>query len=335
VIEGVADRFLASSPRAEFSVAATLKGSASTDRLTVDFEKAPYGRWPKTGERRILCLVKGRDWLVSGSYELAGFHASILPPSEAAREKIRDWIGGWASMSPAETVNAYAGPVGESDTILFGELSNVREGAGDGFAAVGTFKVQRSLLGYGKQDLLVLVYFQEGAQPPRVGRYLLLLKGREAGDGFIVVDAVPQADAEGAVKRQILAALGSRTGTFTTVQATLAEWQAAWNARDLDRCILCYAKDSDFRKRYDAGGEARGELAAQIKQFPCRVELTIERTTKASTYAREGDGGASASMTAEATVLMTLSAPDWEDRRRTTMKFVFEDGEWLVFDEGF
>ncbi len=349
VIEATVERLCLPSPRAEVSVAATLKGSADPEQLTIDLAKAPLGRWPREGERKILCLARrGR-----GGYELANFHASILPSTRSTLKTIEGWLAKRGPAPPAP--NPYAEQVAASETMLTGLLDNVRAAPEERFAAVGTFEVKGSLLGYGAYRAPVIVYFpatEEKAELPQAGRCLLFLKGNRTDGGFTVIDAVRLTDAmlEAKVKKQSMAALGSRKGTFTTIQATLAEWQASWNARDIDRCIRCYSRKNRLRGQYDAGGEAARELAGQLKSFCGKIGLLIERIRVAPGRGRpdnvaapipgragevDGDERSRPLETADVTVEIALSARDLIERCRATMKFAREDGEWLIREEGF
>jgi hypothetical protein len=290
VIEGRVERLCLPSPRVEVSVATALKGSASSGQLTVDLAKAPLGRWPREGERSILCL----DGAASDGYGLSGFHASILPSTRSTLRTVRGWLAERKPTPPPP--NPYAGAVAASETILTGTLGNVRPCRGRGSAATGTFRVEGSVLGYSGYSAPIITCFpalrqaepssssvEPGAEGeadlPDPGRYLLFLKGNLKGNGFTVVDAVRLTDAAAEAKatRQSLAALrrAQGDGTFTTIQATLAEWQDSWNAGDLDRCIRCYSGRNPLRERYEAGGETREELAAQLGGFRGKVRLSI------------------------------------------------------------
>jgi hypothetical protein len=257
-----------------------------------------------------------------------------------------------------------------SETVLIGALGNVRPGGGEGVALVGRLRVEGSLLGYGAYSEPIMVRFPAAAgkaEGPGAGRYLLFLKGDPAGDGFTAIDAVRLTDAavEAKARTEGLAALGSRHGTLTTVQATLAEWEDSWNARDLDRCIRCYSGRTPLRARYEAGGKSREELAAQVASFRGKVGLSIRavrravapsprRAGRCAAKGRALGGGETegeegpppplpapraatrqAGETADVEVEVVLSAQDLVDHRRTTMKLVREGEEWLILDEGF
>jgi len=338
VIEGTVEKLCFPSPRAEVSVSATLKGSAASERVTVDLAKAALGRWPKPGQHAILCLARSN----SGNYELAGFHAGILPITEYARKSIAAWLVGTRPTAQKPSPAPYARQTEESETILTGELSDVRPAADERSAALGAFEVRASLLGYGGYRGPITVRFpaSEGrAEIPRAGRYLLFLKGSLMNGSFIAIDTVRLGDleVETKVSKHVSATLGSRKGVFTTIQATLAEWQDSWNARDIDRCMRCYSVWNLLRRQYEAGGEARLTLGHQLKRFSGKVRLIIERIKMAPARAGEGDSnrGRSPSEIADVTVQIALSSGDLLERRKATMKFTREGGEWLILREGF
>lgn len=383
VVEGAMRRFHGRSSLALFRVATSLKGKVEPKRdIVVDFEKAPYGTWPKRGERAVLCLSKGED---ERSYRLASYCASILPATAPVRSAIRKMAGTTAegdedafarteggaallrgdepgngseggtgnaldrplvrALPRVEFADEYADAVAESETVLTGTLTDIRPSR-EGFT--GMFRVEEAFVGYAGFKAPVRVAFvrpkreSRAAAPPSAGRYVLFLRGSERGDGFRVIPGAPSAVRvtdpvqEAKIKRAVIAlaevAAQGRIG-LTTVQATLAEWQDSWNARDLARCILCYSAGSTLRRRYEVGGERRSSLAEQIKGFLGRAELSIRRVERSGVFAfLPGEAGPE---TATVTVILTLSADNVRDRRTAKMKFVREGREWLILEEGF
>jgi len=339
-------RFMRPSARVLFRVTDTFKGKGKGDRIVVDLTKSPVGLWPKKGDKSILCLVKPRS---SKTYRLATYFASVLPPdnADAVRKAVArelpppvprpvDVVKPGPGVAPVDAAaRALAQQVAASDTILLGSLSDVRDaGAGEFFA---TFKVEDALLGYGGYGSPVTVRFRDKA--PEAGKHLLYLRGATRDGRFVVASTkwgvVPVADAaaEEKLKGSVRAAVGKRKAVFTTIQATIAEWQDAWNKRDLARCIRCYSRQSTLRKHYDGGEEGRKQLVQQVRNFPGTVELSLQRISLTRTF-----GGAARA--ADVTVLLKLvaSGPDSqarEDRKAATMSFVLEDGEWLILEEGF
>ncbi len=339
-------RFMRPSARVIFRVSDTLKGKGKGDKVVVDLTKSPVGLWPKKGDKSILCLANPRS---GKTYHLATYFASVLPPDSAdavrkavARElpppvpRSVDVVKPAPGVTPVDAAaRALAQQVAASDTILLGRLSDVRDaGAGEFFA---TFKVEDALLGYGGYGSPVTVRFRGKA--PEAGKHLLYLRGATKDGRFVVASpkwgVVPVADAaaEEKLKGSVRAAAGKRKAVLTTIQATIAEWQDAWNKRDLARCIRCYSRESTLRKHYEGGEEGRKQLVKQVRNFPGTVELSLQRIS----LTRTAGGAAKA---ADVTVLLKLvaSGPDTrarEDRKAATMGFVLEDGEWLILEEGF
>lgn len=328
-----------------FDVAGILKGDAAPSELVVDLEKAPVGLWPKRGEPRVLCLAPAGG----GVYELASYLQSIVPPEEA--EAVRSLVAAAADVArvavpDSETAKPPATPervpdrpqdaaaklmrrrIAETDTILVGTLSGIRA---EEKGTVGVFRVQESLLGYGGFTDPIAVRL-----PGRVteaGTYVLFLRGSLTDATLSVTSpewgAVRIADAaqEEKIKASVRAAAGGPRKALTTIHAALAEWQASWNARDLERCMKCYASRSALRREYEEGGEkGRAKLEEQMKSFPGKVALSLQRISLA---ARPG------ARAADVTVLLRLAADGLEDSRTATMQLVFEDGEWLILHEGF
>ena len=88
VLEAIAERRMFPASRMSFGTGIVLKGSAEEGPLIVDLQRAPVSRWPSKGERRILCLVREAD----GHYELASYHACILPVTRPVRSEVLKWI---------------------------------------------------------------------------------------------------------------------------------------------------------------------------------------------------------------------------------------------------
>jgi len=355
IVEAVAGGVLPQGPDIEVEVTSFIKGEAAGKRLAVRMAKAPHGRWPRKGESKILCLVAladdGPDAPAGdvgpaggGRYELATHHGSILPATDAARKAVRGWMQGKPPRRPTPAVarrgarpvrNPYLKPAAASDSVLVGTLADIGPEGRVGSGVVGSFKVDEALLGYGAFKAPISVRFgAAGADAaPQPGRCVLFVAGSRSGRGFIVVKHVRLRDeaAEAGIKHLVLEALGARRARLTTIQATLAEWQDAWNSRDAGRCILCYSRQSRLRKRYASGEAHRRGLQRQIDESAGTVAISIERIRVI--LAPTADGAREA---AEVDVVLELTprtgAPS---REPATMQFVSEAGEWLILREGF
>ena len=252
--------------------------------------------------------------------------------------------------------------------------------------AEGVFKVdaaaggtEGAILGYDGYQTPITVRFSPDRDTPRAGRYALFLRedrtGRTRGPGFDSIHevAISGVEAEAELRKELGREIGRQAGAassgqlrrpdraaagppgetgrgrLTTIQATLAEWQDAWNKRDLARCIKCYSVTNESRRLYEAGGEARKELAEQIKRFASTVMASPQRIRmigdaeggRLPVRVRTQTGVEAASSgqqhgpdRAEATVLIELTVLGIQDRRTTKMRFVREDGEWLILEEG-
>ena len=342
-------RVARSSPRPvlwAFQVTDMLKGDGGPAKLQVDLEKAPVGLWPRKGERAILCLT----WSKGGAYQLTSHFRSILPADEvqavrevvaAAATAVRDVSPATDTAKPGVTrvvtapVMKHTDPATEamkqriagSDTILVGVLSSVRPSGRD---SEGIFKVQESLLGYDGFAEPISVRIKRGS--PDAGRYVLFLQGSlteatfstASGEGAVrIADAAAEKKVKSAVRSALPRAKGK---VLTTIQATVAEWQSAWNARSLERCIRCYSSASDLKKTYDSGAEGRTKLEKQMAEFPAKVSLSLQSI---SLSPRPG------MRAADVKVMLKLTTSGVEDRRTATMQLVHEGGEWLILSEGF
>jgi hypothetical protein len=308
----------------KFRVTDLLKGAGGPSEIRVNLGKAPVGLWPRKGESTILCL----SWSKGGVYHLASYYRSILTPdmAQAVRAVVAaakaakaagtgsqgtdtTTSGGTSTASvtsvqpPSNSaVKLMKRRIAGADTILVGALSGVRPSRG---GVRGIFKVEESLLGYGGFVEPIRVRIKGSSRP--AGRYILFLRGSLSDATFSTLtrdDAV----------RIIDDAAGR------TIKG------AAWNARDLKRCIRCYSGASNLRMQYDSGEEGRKMLEQQLASFPGKVSLTLRRI---SLSPRPGVRAA------DATVLLKLTASGMEDRRTATMQLVHENGEWLVLNEGF
>jgi hypothetical protein len=236
---------------------------------------------------------------------------------------------------PKPEVNPSRRAIAASDSVVIGTLADVSPADAAGPSASASFTVEKALLGYGNFRAPITVRFpaRGGAEPPSPGRALLILSGSRSDGSFVALDAVPLPDAaaEEEARRLVSEALGPRRARLTTIQATLAEWQDAWNARDIGRCILCYGRASRLRRRYASGGGERRALQRQLRASPGTVAIEIDAIRLVLAPTSEG-----ASETAEVYVTLTLAARAGEERReRATMTFVREKGEWLILAEGF
>jgi len=363
IVEAVAGPVVPPGPDIEVEVTTFIKGEAAGKRLEVRMEKAPHGRWPREGESRILCLVAlaedGPDAPKAPSadtpagdvgpargarYELATHHGSILPATDAAREAVRGWMQGKpprrrhpavARRGTRPVRNPYLKPAAASDSVLVGTLADVGPEARAGSDVVGSFTVEEALLGYGAFKEPISVRFGAAGADATLqpGRYVLFVAGSRSGRGFVVVEHVRLSDeaAEAGTKHLIREAIGTRGARLTTIQATLAEWQDAWNSRDAARCILCYSRRSRLRKRCSSGEAHRRGLQRQIDESPGTVSISIEHIRVILAPTAEG-----AREAAEVDVALKLTPRTGDpSRERATMQFVSEAGEWLILREGF
>jgi len=345
VVEARGERFMFPAPRAEFTIATTLKGAAKATRIVVDLRRAPFCKWPREGEECILCLAEG----VEGDYELAGHHACVLPAIARFRSTIVGWV---RRQGPPKEPDPFMEAVEASDTILFGSLTGLSPSGKGGRGSSGMFKVEVALLGYsGFRDPILVVFPAkgQGLAPPVAGRQILFLKGMSGGGGaFQVIDSAPLGGdgRRETISRRILAALGPRKGLLTTVQATLAEYESSWNERDIDRLINCHSHGNRLRRMYDRDAGAREALVSQLNGFSGEIDLALLRVRMSGpapgVAPTSGDNapGPSPGPTdtdghgASAEVGIAISGLGFRERIVTRMDFVRESGEWLLADDG-
>jgi len=341
VIEATAERRFFPSSRVDFANGIVLKGSVDGSEFAVDFQRAPVSRWPSKGERRILCLVRKAD----SRYELASYHACVLPATRSVRSVVMKWI---RRCPPPKTPDPLTEATAASEAVFVGALTNVvascdRGSAGaDGF--IGTFSAEDVLLGYAGSREPFLVSFPtpdsgrdgpRGRSRPSAGWYLLFARSGATGKALVVVDAIPLIDtrAREEATRRARAALGSRKGRLTTIQATVAEYECSWNDRDIGRVIKCYSRRGSMRMQYVSSRDARQRLTRQLETFSGQIRLSLLRTRTPGTR-RAGQPPNAATADAEVAV-MICSSGGHGDRLLVTMELVHEDGEWLIVSDGF
>jgi hypothetical protein len=352
VVEASAKRYIEQSSRAEFSVGSILKGSIASESLLVDLSKAPIGRWPQEGKAAILCLIDGEE----EGYALASHHASIIPSTDATKGELGllmnppvdrlsvdpriDGALGTGGEEPRPSVedaasrNPYARLGRECDTVLVGSVSNMRELDDERFSARASFGVAEALLGYGAYAHPLDIYLppvQDGEPAPVAGWAVGFFTELPTGKGLLALKLVRLLggqEGEG-LKKLAREAIGERGGEFTTVGVTLSAWAAAWNKQDLDACVRCYSMNSLLRTKYDRGGPSRDELARQLRAFPGTVRVTL--------HAIDVAGGADQRLApgARADVSTTVEIAAWGEtnRKQAAMKFIRENGEWLILEE--
>ena len=343
VVEVQTTRFLRPSSYAEVKIISDLMGASTADKISVNLERAPAGLWPELDKRCILCLAEGS----SGKYQLASYSGAVLPTDDDIKNIVsrtsaemfaRPSTPTETAVTPGETAEP-AKPqslletrASMSETVLVGMLSNITDVPG---GRVGTFAVEKALSGYGSYPQPVTVQFPMSVKDLTAGRYALFLRARPVDGGFMVVSGawgVMRLDDDQEAKKLAseFEAFGADTEKLSSIQATIVEWQAAWNAHELERCMKCYSPASKLREQFDRSADARAKLAEQLKNFPGEIQLSIQKIEKSRTDVQGAAGGA------DVTVLLAIVMPDGkEDRRPAVMKFVNQDGEWLILEEGF
>ena len=114
-----------------------------------------------------------------------------------------------------------------------------------------------------------------------------------------------------------------------TVEKTLRAWATSWNEVDIDNCISCYSQDNKWRRQWDNGGiQAKRELIKTMQAFRVAdsrpsIDVTLEQVEE------HGENQAKAVVS-----LRIHTAEQLVDVRTAVMTFVFENGMWLILEEG-
>jgi hypothetical protein len=116
--------------------------------------------------------------------------------------------------------------------------------------------------------------------------------------------------------------VGDATG-HESVAGTLLTWQRAWNAKEIENAMACYSRRSKWREKWESGPEGRRELTKVIQDYPARIEVVCDRI--------EPKGAERADVSVR---LRIVSAGDFVEVRPAVMTFAFENGQWLIQDEG-
>lgn len=346
----------------------TLKGQGveKGTAVSIDVSVAPMGAWPSLGTKLLVAVVKAEK----GGYRLYSRFGSMLPAESAVVASVRRMIGTLGATVPDVPVAApppvpppvpKGGDIGPeapvkpavvhvsdsidsqvlaAELIVIGRVVEVGFSKEAGERAVLRFMIETRLLGGGVPDIVeVHVPAPDAAfagELPflRMGRYCLFLRSRRAGSGLDIVSPyygvyyLDDATQEALLKEKIfntptMRERKSQAPILTTMQATLGVWQEAWNGKNLARLIACYARGSEFRRLYDAGGKYRLALDRKLREFPGTVTISILGVSN------EGPEQALAS------VELMLEVEGARERRNAEMRFVREEGEWRILEEGF
>lgn len=345
---------------AECRVVSVLKGQCrEQDGVLVQFRKVFGGAYPRKGETAVCFLTltaeerRGRP-----VYALISETGGMAPPTPerlallrlaaAGRYQSRKQLARLQVPGP-ETL---AGMVLDAPFAALGVIEEVSLPAGDEAAAARiSFRVEQVFKGeLDRGPLLVYVpRVPAGAEDParrplapRAGPAALMFYRRKAGGRLVLLSpyrgCVPVAD-QGAAWKETAARLAEAVrnekrlrelglvGSVAdrdTVAATIVSWERAWNSRAVEECIACYSRRSPFRRKWESGPEGRKELLSARDAFRGQLAIVTDKI-------EEKDPS-----TAVASVRLRIVTEDqFVDVRPAEMTFAFENGQWLILDEGF
>lgn len=213
------------------------------------------------------------------------------------------------------------GAVGEVEEVEFPSDPEVRGTRGDpgDERAVLDVRVKVPLAGAPGESLRVGIPRAFAGSEARVGRKAFFLRVDDATGALVPLDGGMLELASDLDQAALFFSL-RRIGlplppALTTEAATLRVWTECWNSKDFEGALLCYSRESAFRRDADA-------VRPRFESYPAAVELQIESV--------ERDGGGST-----AKVAATATIGDFVRTSRCTMRFVEEEGEKLILDDGF
>jgi hypothetical protein len=298
-------------------------------------------------------LLPAEPSVVASVKELLGVPVKEETPAEPAPvtpkptvtqpppEKTAD-IGPETPVQPAvvHVLDTIESQVLAAELIATGRVVEVGFSKEAGERAILKFVIDEKLLGGGVPDLIEVhvpapdANFAGELPAFRLGKYCLFLKSRYSGGGLNLVSPyygvyyLEDSTQEALLKEKIfdtstMRAKKQQGPILTTIQATIGVWQEAWNAKNLARLITCYAKGSDFRKMYDAGGKYRMALDRKLREFPGTVTMTVIKVRDVNAVSAKVD------------VELLLEVEGAKERRPAEMSFTKEDGEWRIIEEGF
>ncbi|MBN1809256.1 MAG: hypothetical protein JW909_09330 [Planctomycetes bacterium] len=336
--------------------------------VSVDVSAAPVGTWPSLGMQ----VVAGVEHVSENNYRLTARFGSLLPAEQSVIQAVRKLLAEQPS-APSDTPLPDAAPAVDSplpaeqgdigprgpvspavvhvtdsletqalaaEMIAVGRVVEVRFSTEKGVRAILRFSVETRLFGGGVPDLIEVHVpapdVNYTGEPPsfRTGRYCLFMTSRKSGGGLDMVSPyfgayyLEDDTQEALLKQKIFATPVMRqrklsAPILTTLQATIGVWQASWNEKNLARLITCYSRKSVFHRLYAAGGSHRMALDRKLREFPGTVAVRIV--------------GVSDRTEAEAKVAveLLLEVSGASEQRPAVMRFVKEEGEWRILEEGF
>lgn len=348
---------------AECRVVNVLKGQYKDGTFRVRFDRVFGGAWPEKGVRAIFFLretaVKSTGGFFGSriDFELISDMDGLATPAPEKIALVQLVVAGkYVRGSRRPTVrlelpapDSLEGQVIDAPFVASGAIQEVSLSKVPDCAAVLDFRIERCFKGdleRGRILVRVPAVREDAADParkplaPRAGLAALMFVREGPGGAFRLLspyrgyvglaanekikdlnERLTEAiETEKRLRRDGL--VGDMTG-HDTVAGTILSWQRAWNTKEIENAMACYSRRSKWRQKWESGPEARVELAKIIQDYPARIEVICDRIDQ-----KEPDRAV------VSVRLRVISAGNFVEVRPALMTFVFENGQWLILEEG-
>jgi len=350
--------------QADCQVWSVLKGQYENKTFRVRFSRIYGGAWPQAGVAAVYFLrplggSAKRPWTARTILELCSDTKGMASPTLDVRAVIKLTAQGkYIRSSERQRVmlklpaaDSVEGTVLDSSFVTLGTVEEVRLSQDPAIAAKLTYRIEQVLKGRvrpGKVIVNVPAVAAEVADPgrkrltPRVGPAVLMFVRRSRGGPFETVSpyrgyiAVAGRARLGEWRREMRAAVagelrlrkqglvGNPAGK-ESVAATLLTWQRAWNAKEIEPVISCYSQRNKWSKKWASGIKGKRELTRILHDYPARIRAVLSRVKVVD----KKRGLAMASVR-----LRVVTNDNIDEVRPVVMTFVFENGMWLILEEG-
>jgi hypothetical protein len=350
---------------AECRVVSALKGGLKVNAtFRVRFSRVYGGAWPEKGVTAVYFLKSppsgGRTGLFRSKppYNLISDTEGLAPPTAdriavlqlAAAGKYVKSSGCPAVRVELPAPNTLEGMVIDASYVAAGAIQEVSLTKLADCAAVLDFRVEKVYKGELDRGRIFVRLPEANANAispdqkpltPKVGPAVLMFLREGPGGAYRLIspfrgclgaagpEALKELDEQlvGAVeKEQRLRRQGlvGNPGDRDTVAGTILAWQRSWEAKEITNVIACYSRQSPWRRKWESGPEGRRELAKVLEAYPAHIEVICDRVEQ-----QEGKDRVAAHVR-----IRVISQGNFVEIRPAVMAFAFENGQWLIVDEG-
>lgn len=351
---------------AECRVLSALKGSLKAKAtFRVRFSRVYGGAWPEKGVTAIYFLKSSPGGGRTGFFRsqppltLISDTEGLAPPTAERIAVLQLAAAGKYLKGPARPAvrvelpapNSLEGMVIDASCVAAGTVQEVSLTKLTDYAAVLDFRVEKVFKGdlergrilvrvpeanpnaiapeqkplTPKAGPAVLMFLREG--PGEAYRLISPFRGYLSTAGPEVLRELHAQLAAAVEKEQQLRQQGlvGNPGDRDTVAGTLLAWQRSWEAKEIANVLACYSRQSPWRRKWESGPEGRRELARVLEVYPAHIEVICDRVVEQ----KESKDRATAHVR-----IRVISQGNYVEIRPAVMTLAFENGQWLIVDEG-